>query len=109
MAVFMASLAGVPPTGGFWAKIIIFTAAIDRGGIGTVLAVVMLVNSVMSVYYYFAVPRQMFFEVGEDPSPYRSPVLVTAVVALASVVVLGAFVWPDAFARAPQFSTLLGR
>jgi NADH-quinone oxidoreductase subunit N len=109
MAIFMASLAGVPPTGGFWAKIIIFTAAIDRGGIGTVLAVVMLVNSVISISYYFAVPRQMFFEVGEDPSPYRSPVLVTAVVALASFAVLAAFVWPDLFARAPQFSTLVGR
>jgi NADH-quinone oxidoreductase subunit N len=108
MAIFMASLAGVPPTGGFWAKIIIFTAAIDRGGIGTVLAVVMLVNSVISISYYFAVPRQMFFEVGEDPSPYRSPVLVTAVVALASFAVLAAFVWPDLFARAPQFSTLVG-
>jgi NADH-quinone oxidoreductase subunit N len=109
MAVFMASLAGVPPTGGFWAKIIIFKAAIERGGIGPVLAVVMLVNSVMSVYYYFAVPRQMFFEVGEDTSPYRSPVLVTAVVALATFAVLAAFVWPDWFARAPQFSTLVGR
>jgi NADH-quinone oxidoreductase subunit N len=109
MAIFMASLAGVPPTGGFWAKIIIFTAAIDRGGIGTVLAVVMLVNSVISISYYFAVPRQMFFEVGEDSSAYRSPVLVTAVVALASFTVLAAFVWPDLFARAPQFSTLVGR
>ena len=109
MALFMASLAGVPPTGGFWAKIIIFTAAIDRGGIGPVLAVVMLLNSVMSVYYYFAIPRKMFFEVSEDPSPQRSPILVTAVVALASVAVLAAFVWPDWFARAPEFSTLLGR
>ena len=113
MAIFMASLAGVPPTGGFWAKIIIFTAAIDRGGIGTVLAVVMLVNSVMSIYYYFAVPRQMFFEietaeVAAQTRALRPPALVTAVVALASFAVVSAFVWPDWFARAPQFSTLLG-
>ncbi len=108
MATFMASLAGVPPTGGFWAKIIIFTAAIDRGGIGSVLAVVMLVNSVMSIYYYFAVPRQMFFEEAGDSTPLRSPALVTAVVAIASIAVVAAFVWPDWFARAPQFSTLLG-
>ncbi|MBI3648800.1 MAG: NADH-quinone oxidoreductase subunit N [Actinobacteria bacterium] len=109
MATFMASLAGVPPTGGFWAKIIIFNAAINRGGIGPVLAVVMLVNSVMSIYYYFAVPRMMFFETPEDTSPLRSPALVTAVVAAASLAVLAAFVWPDWFARAPQFSTLVGR
>jgi NADH-quinone oxidoreductase subunit N len=108
MAVFFASLAGVPPTGGFWGKFFIFTAAIDRGGIGTVLAVVMLVNTVIAVYYYFAIPRQMFFEVGEDTTEMRSPALVTGVVALAVVAVLAAFVWPDLFARAPQFSTLLG-
>ena len=32
MTAFMISLAGVPPTGGFWAKILIFQAAIERGG-----------------------------------------------------------------------------
>ena len=32
MTVFMISLAGVPPTGGFWAKLLIFRAAVDRGG-----------------------------------------------------------------------------
>jgi NADH-quinone oxidoreductase subunit N len=107
MAVFFASLAGVPPTGGFWAKIFIFTAAIERGGVGTVLAVVMLVNTVMAIYYYFAIPRQMFFEAG-DTTQFRAPMLVTGVVAIALVAVVAAFVWPDWFARAPQFSTLLG-
>ena len=57
MTVFMVSLAGIPPTGGFWAKLFIFRAAIDRGGLGIPLAVIMLVNSVVSVYYYFSVPR----------------------------------------------------
>jgi len=46
--------------------------------------------------------------VGEDTSQLRSPMLVTGVVAIALVAVLAAFVWPDWFARAPQFSTLLG-
>ena len=32
MTMFMVSLAGVPPTGGFWAKLLIFQAAIERGG-----------------------------------------------------------------------------
>ena len=60
----MISLAGMPPTGGFWAKILIFQAAIERGGIVSWLAVLMLVNSVISVAYYFAVPQQMIFEAG---------------------------------------------
>ena len=44
MTAFMVSLAGVPPTGGFWGKILIFQAAIERGGIGPWLAVIMLVE-----------------------------------------------------------------
>jgi NADH-quinone oxidoreductase subunit N len=108
MTVFMVSLAGVPPTGGFWAKIFIFGAAIDRGGMGPWLAGVMVINSVISVAYYFAVPKQMIFESAEDESPLRAPALVTAVVGLALVGITAAFFWPDLFARAPQFSTLLG-
>ena len=77
----MISLAGVPPTGGFWAKILIFQAAIERGGsLGPWLAVAMLVNSVVSIYYYFLVPRQMIFRDPADASPLRVPTLVTAVV-----------------------------
>ena len=108
MTAFMVGLAGVPPAGGFWAKIFIFNAAIDRGGIGFTLAIVMLVTSVISIFYYFAIPRAMFFDVGEDERPLRSAALVNVVVAAAMVAIVAAFVWPDAFARAPQFSTLLG-
>ncbi len=76
MTAFMISLAGVPPTGGFWAKILVFQAAIERGGIGPWLAVIMLANSVISVVYYFAVPKQMIFEPARDESRMRSPALV---------------------------------
>ena len=74
MTVFMISLAGVPPTGGFWAKLLIFRAAIDRGGsLGVIMAVIMLVNSVISVFYYFAVPRQMIFRDPDDDARLRVP------------------------------------
>jgi NADH-quinone oxidoreductase subunit N len=109
MTLFMISLAGVPPSGGFWAKIFIFNAAIDRGGIGTWLAAIMVVNSVISIFYYFAIPKQMIFEAGEDPSPLRVSWLVTAVVGLAAAGIVALFVYPDLLARAPQFSTLVGR
>ena len=108
MTAFMVSLAGIPPTGGFWAKIFIFTVAIDRGGIGPWLAAAMVVNSVVSVAYYFAVPKAMIFQTAEDESPLHAPALVTAVVGLALAAITVAFFWPDLFARAPQFSTLLG-
>ena len=74
-----------------------------------VLAVVMLVNSVVSIFYYFAIPRAMLFQPGEDRVTERAPALVTAVVGLAMVAVLAIFFYPDILARAPQFSTLVGR
>ncbi|HEY7477253.1 MAG TPA: NADH-quinone oxidoreductase subunit N [Actinomycetota bacterium] len=108
MTVFMASLAGVPPTGGFWAKLLIFRAAIDRGGLGVALAVVMLVNSVVSIYYYFSVPRAMIFQ---DPAPgetLRSSWLITAVVALATAALIAFFVLPNPIAELGDLSTLAG-
>src|SRR4029453_265611 len=109
MTVFMISLAGVPPTGGFWAKILIFRAALDRGGsLGAWLAVLMLVNSGISIAYYFAVPRQMIFRDAEDGTPLRVPALVTAVVAVAMVALVVVFVIPNPFARLADLSTLVG-
>ncbi len=108
MTAFMISLAGVPPTGGFWAKILIFKAAIDRGGIGVTLAVIMLVNSVISVAYYFAVPKQMILEPAADESALRSSWLVNAVVAFALVAIVAIFVFPNPIARAADLSTLIG-
>jgi NADH-quinone oxidoreductase subunit N len=108
MTAFMISLAGVPPTGGFWAKILIFQAAIERGGLGPWLAVIMLANSVISVAYYFAVPRQMIFEPAVDDSRMRSPALVNAVVFLALVGIVAVFVFPNPIAHAAQISTLIG-
>jgi NADH-quinone oxidoreductase subunit N len=106
MTVFMVSLAGVPPTGGFWAKLLIFQAGIQRGGIGVVLAVAMVINSVISVGYYFLIPRAMIFEDAEDEAPFRSPILVTAVVAVAMIALLVIFVVPNAIYRLGEVSSL---
>jgi NADH-quinone oxidoreductase subunit N len=109
MTVFMVSLGGIPPTAGFWAKLLVFQVAIERGGIGTVLAVVMVVNSVVSLYYYLAVPRQMLFIEPEQERPLFAPALVTAVAVLAGVMVVAIGVWPELLAHFPPLSTLVGR
>jgi NADH-quinone oxidoreductase subunit N len=108
MTVFMVSLAGIPPTGGFWAKLLIFQAAIDRGGVGVALAIVMLVNSVISVVYYFAVPRAMLFKDPENAEQLRPARLVGAVVALAVVALVAIFILPNAFAHLGDVATLGG-
>ena len=109
MTLFMVSLAGIPPTGGFWAKFLVFQVAIQRGGIGTALAIVMLVNSVVSLYYYLAVPKQMLFVEAEHERPVLAPALVTAVTVLAGVVVVAVGVWPELLAHFPPLSTLVGQ
>jgi NADH-quinone oxidoreductase subunit N len=106
MTVFLVSLGGIPPTAGFWAKFFIFTAAIDRGGVGPYLAVVLVVNSVISLYYYLTVVRQMIFVEGVD-RPLVTPVLVTGVVVLAAAAVFAIGIYPDLFARFPPGATLV--
>lgn len=58
MAVFMISLAGLPPTAGFFAKFYVFTAALDAGQTG--LAVVGVLTAVVSAYFYLRVVYTMF-------------------------------------------------
>ncbi|MFM7719175.1 MAG: NADH-quinone oxidoreductase subunit N [Actinomycetota bacterium] len=108
MTVFMVSLAGIPPTAGFWAKVFVFSAAIERGGIGVTLAIVMVVNSVVSLAYYLALPRQMMLGAPASDRPFRAPVLATAVSVLALVAVLGVGVYPQALAHFPPLATLVG-
>lgn len=109
MTVFMVSLAGIPPTGGFWGKFLVFKAAIERGGIGTAVAVVMILNSVASLYYYLLIPRRMIFGEPEIDRPLAAPVLVAGVAMLATVTILAIGVYPQIFYRFPPLSTLVGR
>jgi NADH-quinone oxidoreductase subunit N len=109
MTVFMVSLSGIPPTGGFWAKFLVFKAAIERGGIGPALAVIMLLNSVLSLYYYLLVPREMLFRDPSEDRPLASPVLVTTATVLATVAIVAVGVYPELLAHFPPLSTLVGR
>src|SRR5205085_1623850 len=59
---FMLSLAGVPPLGGFIGKFYLFSAAIKSGYVG--LAVIGVLNSVISMYYYVGVLVRMYMTEG---------------------------------------------
>jgi len=60
MAIFMFSLAGIPPLFGFYAKFAVFYAAVQAGLFP--LAVVGIVLSVPSAYYYIRVVKTMYFD-----------------------------------------------
>jgi NADH-quinone oxidoreductase subunit N len=110
MTMFLISLAGVPPFAGFWGKLFIFRAAIDFGSYGPWLAVAMVVNSVISVVYYFLIAKEMWLEpVAEPVRPLRIPGLVTTVVGVAAVGVLAVGIFPDLFAHFPRLSTLIAK
>ncbi len=96
MALFMFSLAGIPPTGGFMGKFYIFSAAVNSGYIG--LTIIGVLNSVVSVYYYLRVTVAMYMEPpaaitdGEAPALIFTPALMLAVIISAyGVLSLGIF------------------
>ncbi|WP_419814670.1 NADH-quinone oxidoreductase subunit NuoN [Glacieibacterium sp.] len=64
LAIFMFSLAGIPPLLGFWPKFAVFTAAIDARLY--LLAVIGVVASVIGAYYYLRVIKSMYFD---EPAP----------------------------------------
>lgn len=83
MLIFMLSLGGIPPTAGFMGKVWVFGAAIDQGFVW--LAVIGVVNSAISVYYYYRVIVFMWLKeetLGSDieMSPAMATVLGIAVV-----------------------------
>jgi proton-translocating NADH-quinone oxidoreductase chain N len=97
MFIFLLSLIGIPPTGGFLGKLFVFGAAIQRQMIG--LAVVGIVNSVVSVYYYYAIMREMFFGEAGEAQPITVTPALRAVVAVNAVMVLVIALYAEPFIR----------
>jgi NADH-quinone oxidoreductase subunit N len=92
MAVFMLSLTGIPPLAGFAGKFYVFTAALREGYVA--LAVIGVLNSVVSAGYYVRVLVTMFMTPGtpEVVPPGGRPYLFTSIVVSAVVtVVVGVF------------------
>lgn len=106
MALFMVSLAGIPPTAGFIGKLYVFRAAIDAKLYG--LAIAGVLTSLAGIYYYLRVVVYMYMRepeesVGELPAP-RMSMSVALVVAAIGTLVLG--VLPSLIGDAAQLSSL---
>jgi NADH-quinone oxidoreductase subunit N len=59
-AAILFSMAGIPPLAGFFGKLLVFNAAVDAGLFG--LAVIGVVASVVSAYYYVRIVKVMYFD-----------------------------------------------
>ena len=60
MAMFMFSLAGIPPFAGFFGKYFLFKSAIETGF--TWLTIIAIITSIISVYYYLSIVIKMYFK-----------------------------------------------
>lgn len=85
MAIFMLSLAGIPPTAGFAGKLYIFKAAIDAKLYG--LAIAGVLTSLIGVYYYLRVVVYMYMREPEASVGALPPAKASMGVALAAAVI----------------------
>lgn len=86
MTVFMVALAGMPPTAGLWGKFYIFKAAVEKGLWW--LALLGLLNSVISLYYYANVIRHMYFLEPSSEQPLVTPAAFKGIVWVTVLAVL---------------------
>jgi NADH-quinone oxidoreductase subunit N len=94
MALFMISLAGIPPTAGFMAKFLVFGGAIETGHY--LLATIGILASVVSVYYYLRVVYFMYMRPEADPAtPIHASRLATLAILIALIGVIDMGVFPN--------------
>ena len=109
MLIFMLSLGGIPPTAGFMGKFSLFAAAIESGYVG--LAIIGVLNSAISLYYYVRVVVYMWVrreEAAAPPVVMSRALALVLIVAVAGTLVLG--VYPRAlFDLAQASASTLGR
>jgi len=107
-SMFLFSLAGIPPLGGWFAKLVVARAVIDAGTPSAiVLGVIAGVNSVIALFYYAGVASQMWFKPApDDVRPVRIPPALAAAVALTAATTLAVGVYPDMFAKLGKLASI---
>lgn len=111
MTIFFASLAGIPPLGGWFAKFNAFKALLDAGSTSAyVLAVIAAVNTVIAAAYYMRVLRVVWVDDAPDgdtaPIPVASPITAAVAITLVGTLVVG--VLPNLVARVGALDALTG-
>ena len=93
IAVFMFSMAGIPPLAGFFAKLYIFLAAIDAGLYA--LAIIGVLSSVVAAFYYVRIVKIMYFD--EPSEEFERPIgrEIATVIVVAGLFVLLFVVFPS--------------
>ncbi len=111
MTLFLASLAGIPPLGGWYAKFGAFKAVLDAaGGWGYTIAIIGAVNAVIATAYYINIMREMWMKPAPDgdvtPIKVHGSVQAALAICAVSTVVLG--VLPGLIAKVGAITDLAG-
>jgi NADH-quinone oxidoreductase subunit N len=93
MSIFMFSLAGIPPFAGFFGKYYVFLAAVKANL--TWLAIIGVMTSLVSVYYYLRLVVLMYFRDGEADIDKPVPLAAMVAVVVAAVLVLALGIYPS--------------
>lgn len=106
MLIAFLSLAGMPPFGGFIAKVFVFAAAVNAGLVW--LAVIGVLNSIVGLYYYLIVLKVVYLYRSEEediPVPLTRPYTLALVVLMVGILLIGTvfapwFAWSNSAAAA---------
>lgn len=100
MAIFMFSMAGIPPLAGFFGKFYIFAAAIDAELY--TLAVIGVLSSVVGAFYYLRVVKVMYFDDAAEPFDRAVGIEMRAIIAVCSVFIVFFAVYVAPFVDSAQ-------
>jgi len=95
MLIAFLSLAGMPPFGGFVAKVWVFTAALQQGWLW--LVVIGILNSIIGLYYYLRVLNVVYHHRSESenlPLPVTAPNAIALALLSIFIILLGVFFTP---------------
>ena len=100
MLLFLLSLGGIPFVAGFWAKLYVFLAGVERGLLGLVFLGAIL--TVVALYYYLLVARRMYIDAPTRPERVPLPGLLGTAIAVCVLGVVGIGVYPGPWVAAAQ-------
>ena len=98
MAVFMFSMAGIPPLAGFFGKLYVFLAAVNEGLY--TLAIIGVLTSVVGAYYYLRIVKIMYFDEPADAFDKTAGREVGVIMTVAGLFTLLFFVLPSPIVNA---------
>lgn len=100
LTICLISLTGIPPTAGFWAKVYVFNAAVQADLVW--LALVGVLNSVISAYYYLRVVMYMFARDPETDSSFQPSINLGLAMGIAVLGLLAIGIYPTPLIEASE-------